>query len=374
MHSKETKHKVWIVLGTRPNFIKVTQFRKVAANHFPEIALKMVHTGQHYDDQMAQVFFAQFGLNPDVFLNIEPGHPGLQIAHTIERLTALFIKEQPDLVVVVGDVNSTLAGAIAANKCNIALAHLESGLRSHDQGMPEEHNRRVADLLSQLHFITEDSGLANLRKEGHGEQGLSFVGNTMIDTLVAFRGQIDASGATAELGLQPGKYLLATLHRPSNVDSKEGLELILSIFNRLSETWQIAFPVHPRSAARMEAFGLRKSFEDIPGLIFTGPQGYFDFQKLISDSAFVLTDSGGIQEETTFLQKPCLTLRPNTERPITVSRGSNTLLQFDVEAICRKAEEIQNGTYKTGEVPPLWDGQATYRVLERIAAYFENGQ
>lgn len=363
---------IWIVIGTRPNFIKVTQFVKVAAQ-FGGIEVKLVHTGQHYDEQMAQVFFDQFGLRPDVFLGIAPGHPGVQIAHTIEQLTALFIDEKPNLIMVVGDVNSTLAGAIAANKCNIPLAHLESGLRSRDFGMPEEHNRRVADLLSHIHFITEDSGLENLRAEGHDDQGLAFVGNTMIDTLVAFQKEIEASGVIERLQLKEGSYLLATLHRPSNVDNREGLELILKIFERLSADWQIAFPVHPRTAARLDEFGLKARFEAIPGIHFTGPQGYFDFQKLISGSAFVLTDSGGIQEETTFLCKPCLTLRPNTERPVTVALGSNTLLEFDVDSICRKAGEIKQGTYKKGEVPKLWDGRATHRVLERISSYFETG-
>ncbi len=365
--------KVHIVIGTRPNFIKVTQFRKVAQAQFPRLSLKLIHTGQHYDSQMAEVFFQQFGLAPDVFLNVGAGSPAVQVALCIERLAQQFAAERPDLVMVVGDVNSTLAGAIAANKCGIPLAHLESGLRSRDTGMPEEHNRRVADLLSTLHFITEDSGLANLRAEGAPEQGLAFVGNTMIDTLVAYGPQIAQSTVQADLGLQEGSYVLATLHRPSNVDHREGLELVLDVFARLSEQWRMVFPVHPRTAARMEQFGIRKAFDALPGMVFCPPQGYFDFQKLIAGSAFVLTDSGGIQEESTYLRKPCLTLRPNTERPVTVEIGSNTLLDFNVDSIAATADTIAEGSYKRGKVPALWDGHATQRVLQRIDTYFEQG-
>lgn len=364
---------VWIVIGTRPNFIKVTQFKRVAKEEFPHLRIRMVHTGQHYDQQMAHVFFDQFGLRPDVFLDIAPGHPGSQIAETIDKLVALFEGDRPDLVVVVGDVNSTLAGAVAANKCGIPVAHLESGLRSRDQGMPEEHNRRVADVLASVHFITEDSGLANLRAEGHSDAGLAVVGNTMIDTLVAFRKDIAASTCLGDLGLEEGSFALATIHRPSNVDSREALDLVYRVFQKLSERWKIVFPMHPRTAARMDEFGMRSKFDNLGGLVITDALGYFDFQHLIAGSAFVLTDSGGIQEETTFLQKPCLTLRPNTERPITVTEGSNTLLEFDVDAIHRKADEIAGGRYKQGRVPALWDGQATRRVLERIDTFFETG-
>lgn len=364
---------VWIVIGTRPNFIKVTQFKRVAEEQFPHVQLRMVHTGQHYDQQMARVFFDQFGLRPDVFLAIAPGHPGRQIAETIEKLVILFEGDRPNLVMVVGDVNSTLAGAVAANKCGIPVAHLESGLRSRDQRMPEEHNRRVADVLASIHFITEDAGLANLRAEGHSDSGLAVVGNTMIDTLVAFREEIAASTCMADLGLKAGSFVLATIHRPSNVDSREGLELVYRVFRKLSERWKIVFPMHPRTAARMDEFEMRSAFDGLDGLVMTEALGYFDFQQLIAGSAFVLTDSGGIQEETTFLQKPCLTLRPNTERPVTVSEGSNTLLEFDVDAINRKADEIAEGRYKQGRVPALWDGQATRRVLERIETFFETG-
>ncbi len=361
---------LWIVVGTRPNFIKVTQFKKGAAS-MPGLQVKLVHTGQHYDDAMAKVFFNQFGLQPDVWLDIPSAHPGVQIGKTIEALTHLFLEEKPDMVMVVGDVNSTLAGAIAANKCGIAIAHLESGLRSKDLSMPEEHNRRLTDALSQLHFITEDAGLENLRSEGMPETGLCFAGNTMIDTLVAFQDKIMSSDVLETNGLEPGKFALFTLHRPSNVDTKGGLKLVLEILQNISEKIQLLFPIHPRTLARINEFGLSGSFESLSGLHTIPPQGYFHFQKLIAACAFVFTDSGGIQEETTFLRKPCLTLRPNTERPCTVSIGTNTLLPFSTVDINMKVDEILNGNYKEGTIPPLWDGHTTERVLERVTLFLD---
>lgn len=364
---------IWIVIGTRPNFIKVTQFKRVAAG-FPHIDVKIVHTGQHYDERMASVFFDQFGLRPDVFLDINPGHPGVQIGEAISALVQLFLREKPDLVMVVGDVNSTLAGAVAANKCNIPLAHLESGLRSNDLEMPEEHNRRVADLLSNLHFVTEDSGMRNLRAEGAPESGLAFVGNTMIDTLVAFRDAISKSSVLNSLNLDSESFALVTIHRPSNVDSQAGLRLILDLITEMATAVKVVFPVHPRTRDRMAAFGLLTSFEKVPNLIMIDPLGYFDFQNLIANSSYVLTDSGGIQEETTFLKKPCLTLRPNTERPSTIEIGSNTLLEFDIPSIMEKIRSIYNQSYKKGQIPLLWDGNATLRIMERIETFFESGQ
>ncbi len=365
------KRKLCIVVGTRPNFIKVTQFRRVVDQSHPDISLKIVHTGQHYDQSMARVFFDQFGLRPDVMLDVEPGHPAIQIGSAIDRLARYFQEDRPDLVIAVGDVNSTLAAALAANKCGIALAHLESGLRSGDRSMPEEHNRRVADLLSDLHFITEDSGLKNLRDEGHPESGLRMVGNTMIDTLVAFKDKIQASDVLDRLQLSESGYMLATIHRPSNVDEGAGLSFCLELFEALTARYTCVFPAHPRTLSRMKDFALHERFEAIEKLHLIQPQSYFDFQKLVAESAFVLTDSGGIQEECTFLQKPCLTLRPNTERPVTITIGSNTLLEFDVADICRKAEQIADGSYKRGEIPPLWDGKATERVMQHVEQFFE---
>lgn len=366
------KRTLWIVVGTRPNFIKVTQFKRVAAEmNGPEV--KIVHTGQHYDEKMASVFFDQFGLRPDVYLDVKPGHPGIQIAETIDKLTALFLTNNPSMVMVVGDVNATLAAAIAANKCNLPVAHLESGLRSFDRTMPEEHNRLVADSLADLHFVTEDSGLKNLRNEGKPESGMALTGNTMIDTLVAFQKEIHASRVLKKQGLRPLAYALVTIHRPSNVDTEEGVTLLLEILEGVAKKIPLIFPMHPRTRLRIGAMGLDERLKAIPMLQLTDPLGYFDFQKLVAESVFVLTDSGGIQEETTWLRKPCLTLRPNTERPSTIDEGTNVLLPFSPAAIMPYVDAILAGKFKQGSIPGFWDGEATGRVLNRIEQYFENG-
>jgi UDP-N-acetylglucosamine 2-epimerase (non-hydrolysing) len=366
-------HKLWIVVGTRPNFIKVTQFKRVIDQRFPKIDLTIIHTGQHYDENMAQVFFDQFGLRPDVFLDVQPAQPAKQIAETISKLSDLFSEQRPNLVIVVGDVNSTLAAAIAANKNEIPMAHLESGLRSFDKTMPEEHNRIVADHLCQLHFVTEDSGLVNLRKEGVDEKGIAFVGNTMIDTLVAFQDRIEESDIINKIGLKPNTYILTTLHRPSNVDNKQSAQLLIDLLNRLTQYGPILFPMHPRTRNKLEEWDLLDQIDQNLRIHLTGPASYFDFQKMISESKLVLTDSGGIQEETTFLKKPCLTLRENTERPSTIEIGTNELLPFSIDKIEEKVRAIFEGKGKQGTVPVFWDGKATERVLERIAKFFEQG-
>lgn len=363
---------IWIVVGTRPNFIKVTQFKRVAQN-YPHLTVKIVHTGQHYDEKMANVFFDQFELRPDVFLDIRPNHPAKQIADTITSLTDLFLNSDPAMVIVVGDVNSTLAASIAANKCEIPIAHLESGLRSFDRKMPEEHNRLVADNLADLHFVTEDSGLQNLRNEGKPEEGIAFVGNTMIDTLVAFKSKIEESQILERLNIQTGLFVLVTLHRPSNVDTEEGVRMLITVLKAAASYSTLVFPIHPRTRIKIEEMGLNSEFQAITNLTLTEPLGYFDFQKLVANSAFVLTDSGGIQEETTFLQKPCLTLRPNTERPSTIELGTNVLLPFDVNAITPFIDDIVAESYKKGAVPAYWDGKATERIMARIDSFFNNG-
>ncbi|MCH2214504.1 MAG: UDP-N-acetylglucosamine 2-epimerase (non-hydrolyzing) [Flavobacteriales bacterium] len=364
--------KISIVVGTRPNFIKVTRFKKVAQK-YADLEIEIIHTGQHYDDKMANIFFDQFGLRPDIFLNVSPGEPYAQIAETIQKLGNYFMQSPPHVLLVVGDVNSTLAAAVAANKCGIPVAHLESGLRSRDRSMPEEHNRVVADVIADLHFITEDSGLENLRAEKISEQGLTLVGNTMIDTLVAFSEQIHQSTIVKDIGVNKEEYILVTIHRPSNVDNHEGLRWVSEILCKLSEKLDLVFTAHPRTKKRIEEFGLSESFENIKNLRVLPPLGYFDFQKLVADCKLVLTDSGGIQEETTFLQKPCLTLRPNTERPCTITIGSNTLLPFNTAEILSSVNSIIEGNYKKGEIPHLWDGKTTERVLDRLLQFLDSG-
>lgn len=358
------KKKIAVVIGTRPNFIKVTRFREVAAR-YPDIELKIIHTGQHYDGKMADVFFEQFGLTPDFFLEVPPASPNSQIAEIMLRLEKVFLDFQPSLVMVVGDVNSTMAASITANKMNIRLAHVESGLRSNDRTMPEEHNRLVTDELADILFVTEQSGLDHLSAEGK-KSAIHFVGNTMIDTMVKFSGQIAASPVLDTLKLEAKRYVLMTMHRPSNVDSESGLQLLLDLVTRLSSKYKIVFPVHPRTVKCMEQFGLAEKFRSNSNLVFTEPLDYFAFQNLVRQAKFILTDSGGIQEETTFLQVPCLTLRPNTERPVTVTIGSNVLLPFEIDGIMKNVAQIEDGSFKKGEVPPLWDGYSTERIFEIV--------
>lgn len=356
--------KVLIVVGTRPNFIKVTRFKKVAAER-GTIDVRIVHTGQHFSANMADVFFEQFGLTPDLFLNIGAGSPTTQMAAIMTGLEQVIADERPDLVMVVGDVNSTLAAALVANKMGVRIGHLESGLRSFDRSMPEEHNRILADQLTDHFFITEQSGLDNLRKEGRPEEVLHVVGNTMIDTLVAFEAQVQASPVLNELSLGDGGHVLMTIHRPATVDVPERLsELLDLIADVCASGRKVVFPIHPRTVKNIEAFGLKAKADAIKGLVLTEPLDYFAFQKLIATCAFILTDSGGIQEESTYRRVPCLTLRPNTERPSTVTIGSNELVPLYMRAVREAIARIENGSFKKGEVPPLWDGHATERIVE----------
>lgn len=357
-----------VVVGTRPNFIKVTRFRKVAAER-GTFDVRIVHTGQHYSSSMADVFFEQFGLQPDRWLEVGAGSPSSQIAAILRTLEPVIDQERPDMVMVVGDVNSTLAAAITAAKMNVPLAHLESGLRSFDRTMPEEHNRIVADQLSEHCFITEQSGLDNLCREGKAEDCLHMVGNTMIDTLVAFDPQVMASPVLERHGLDRGGHVLMTIHRPATVDVPERLAGLLDLIAEIARERKVVFPIHPRTVHNLERFGLHAKARSITGLVLTEPLDYFAFQKLVATCKFILTDSGGIQEESTYRRVPCLTLRPNTERPITVTLGSNELVPLEMDAVRKAIARIEGGTFKRGEVPPLWDGRATERVfdvLERV--------
>ena len=355
--------KILIVVGTRPNFIKVTRFKKVAAER-GTVDVRIVHTGQHLSANMADVFFEQFGLVPDIFLNIGAGSPNSQMAAIMRDLEPVFVAERPDLVLVVGDVNSTLAAAITANKMGLRIGHLESGLRSFDRTMPEEHNRVLTDQITDHFFITEQSGLDNLIHEGKPKEALHFVGNTMIDTLVAFEPQVQASSVLKDYNLGEGGHVLMTIHRPATVDVPERLSELLDLIAEVCVTRKVVFPIHPRTVKNIEAFGLKAKANAIKGLVLTEPLDYFAFQKLIATCGFILTDSGGIQEESTFRRVPCLTLRPNTERPSTISIGSNELVPLDLVEVRAAIARIENGSFKKGVVPPLWDGHATERIVD----------
>lgn len=354
--------KVLIIVGTRPNFIKVTQFKK-ELKHYPNLAIEIAHTGQHFDAKMADVFFEQFNLIPDVFFNVKPASANTQMAEIMVKLEAEIISKKPDLIIVVGDVNSTFAAALTANKMGVKIAHLESGLRSNDKTMPEEHNRVLTDAITDYFFVTEQSGHDNLIAENKNKDNIFFVGNTMIDTLVAFQKEINDSAILNELGLLPQNFILMTMHRPATVDVEEGLTKLSSLIKEISDDIKIVFPIHPRTLKNMDSFNLSEHFKSNPNLILTEPLDYFSFQKLVKEAKLILTDSGGIQEESTFLQVPCLTLRPNTERPVTVTIGSNELVPFEIETIVKKVNQIKNGGYKKGNIPPLWDGKTTCRIL-----------
>lgn len=359
---------IHILIGTRPNFIKVTQFKSFAQKYHPDFEISIIHTGQHYDEKMADVFFRQFNLVPDYYLNIVPASPNKQIAEIMIKLEDLINNiGKPDVLLVPGDVNSTLAGALFANKFNIKLAHIEAGLRSFDRTMPEEFNRLVTDELSDLFFVTEPSGVRHLQDEGKNRKAIHYVGNTMIDTMVAFENEIEASTILSELKIGQQKFVLMTMHRPATVDNKNELEKLISLIEDITKNYKVIFPVHPRTIKNAKEFNLYKRITSNSNLICTDPLDYFAFQKLIKECAFVLTDSGGIQEESTFRRKPCLTLRPNTERPVTVEEGTNTLLPFDLDLVKKYISDIENGTYKKGIIPQWWDGKATERILKVLS-------
>lgn len=357
------KIKILIVVGTRPNFIKVTQFKKVAKK-ISDLEVKIVHTGQHYDSKMADVFFEQFQLIPDFFLNISAASANTQMAEIMLKLEKTINDYKPNLLVVPGDVNSTFAAALTANKMNINIAHIESGLRSFDRTMPEEINRILTDEVTNYFFVTEQSGIDNLIKEGKNPKQIFFVGNTMIDTLIAFQNQIEHSKILSTLNIERKKFLLMTIHRPATVDFQDGLTKLIYLINEVSKKHKIVFPIHTRTTKNLKDFNLLAQIENNKNLVLTKPLDYFSFQKLIKESKFILTDSGGIQEESTFLQVPCLTLRPNTERPSTISIGTNELIPFDIEIIKNKIAAIENNSFKNGAVPPLWDGKATERIMD----------
>ncbi|WP_138429426.1 non-hydrolyzing UDP-N-acetylglucosamine 2-epimerase [Fodinibius saliphilus] len=354
-----------IVVGTRPNFIKITQFKKVAERDFPgTFKITIVHTGQHYDDKMANVFFQQFELEIDYFLDIPAVSPNTQMAEVMLRLEPVIKECDTDMLLVTGDVNSTFAAALTANKMDIPLGHIESGLRSRDRSMPEEINRILTDEISDYLFITEQSGIDNLRDEGKPEKQLFFVGNTMIDTMVAFEDKIESSPVMEKLGLENGSFVLMTMHRPATVDHEVELIKLIQLIEGIASTDKLVFPIHPRTVHNLKKFNLHNQLEGNKNVLLTDPLDYFAFQKLIARCKYILTDSGGIQEESTFRRVPCLTLRPNTERPSTVELGTNTLVPFELDIIRGYISDIEKGDYKLGNIPPKWDGHTTYRILE----------
>ncbi len=358
------KIKIMLVAGARPNFIKIAPLLK-ALKQAPHVETILVHTGQHYDFQMSDVFFKDLAIpKPDVYLNVGSGTHAVQTGRILSAFENVLTKHRPDWVVVVGDVNSSMACALAAVKLQIKIAHVEAGLRSFDRGMPEEINRVVTDRLSDFLFVSEDSGLRNLKREGVARGKVFHVGNVMIDSLVSSLGAIRGSDILKRLGLAGKAYGVVTLHRPNNVDDAASLRETWRILRAVAQKTLIVFPVHPRTRARIDAHGLRGDFRKLKNLKMTDPLGYTDFLRLVQGARFVLTDSGGIQEETTFLQVPCLTMRVNTERPATIETGSNVLVGNDIGLILSGVRRALSGRWKKTGVPRLWDGKAAIRIAK----------
>jgi UDP-N-acetylglucosamine 2-epimerase (non-hydrolysing) len=360
-----TRRKILSVVGTRPNFMKVAPIAAALERRSEEFEHVLVHTGQHYDVAMSEVFFEELGVGePAHRLEVGSGTHAQQTARVMERLEPILLQEQPDVVLVPGDVNSTLAASLVAVKLGLRVGHVEAGLRSFDRTMPEETNRIVTDAVSQMLFIHSPEAREYLLAEGREERSIHYVGNTMIDTLVAMRERIDALDAPAQHGLSAGDYLLVTLHRPALVDGPL-LRVAAGALRAIAAKMPVVFPVHPRTRARLAAED--PSLAEATGLTLLEPVGYLEFLALIARAAGVLTDSGGIQEETTFLGVPCLTLRDNTERPITESMGTNVLLGLAPERIGEAPRLIAEIRDRPHRVPPLWDGHAAERIVEVLA-------
>lgn len=361
--------KILSIAGARPNFMKVAPLIR-ATEEVGGFEHKLVHTGQHYDDTMSQVFFDDLGI-PAPFVNLEVG-PGArveQIDRIMNRFEPVLTAERPELVLVVGDVNSTVACARVARKHGVQVVHVEAGLRSFDSDMPEELNRVETDHLSDYLFVTEPSGIENLKRERIPGKAY-LVGNVMIDTLVRQLPKARAMAVHRRFGLTSEHYLVATFHRPSNVDTKERLQDLIELLAHATRMLPMVLPMHPRTRASLHRNGLLSALENMRGLTITEPMGYLEFLSLVSESRAVVTDSGGIQEETTYLRVPCITMRDNTERPITVDVGSNVLAGSSAAGARSALDEALNGDLKRGQVPELWDGRAGVRVATTLKHEF----
>ena len=352
------------IVGARPNLPKIAPLMREMQRH-PEIEPILVHTGQHYDEALSDIFFRQMGIpTPHVNLEVGSGSHAVQTAEVLKRVEPVLIERQPDLVLVVGDVNSTIAVSLAAVKLGISVAHVEAGLRSFDRSMPEEINRILTDALADYLFVTEEDAIQHLLKEGRPRESIYLVGNVMIDSLRHFLPLAQKSAIGEQLALKNDaawqRFAVLTLHRPSNVDSTEKLAELLGAIDSIAAQVPVIFPVHPRTQQRLAQAGIKTH----PQLKLIPPIGYLDFLCLLSKATLVLTDSGGIQEETTALGVPCLTLRENTERPITISEGTNQLIGTDPARIVAAAHDILAGKGKPGRIPPLWDGHAAERIVD----------
>jgi len=365
--------KLLIVTGARPNFMKVApllkaidRYNQSRSNNEPYLESFLVHTGQHYDENMSDIFFKELGIRqPDVDLEVGSGSHAYQTANMILRSEPICLSYKPDWVIVIGDVNSTLACALVCSKIGIKVAHVEAGLRSFDRTMPEEINRVVTDALSDLLFTPSEDANANLIAEGIQKSKIKFVGNIMIDSLVEKLPEVKNSQIIDQLGLSPHKYIYMTLHRPSNVDNKEKFSLIIDYLSEISKKIDIVYPVHPRTKKLILEMKLVEISGSLNRLRFIDPIGYIDSLCLVNKARLVITDSGGLQEEATFFRTPCLTLRPNTERPITIKLGSNKLTSLS--NLINDVNDVLDGPQKKGEIPPLWDEKTSERIILELA-------
>jgi len=362
--------KIINVVGARPNFMKIAPIVEAMNAHPKEIQHLLVHTGQHYDNYMSQAFFDDLGISePDVNLGVGSGSHAGQTAQVMVAFEKVCIAEKPALVVVVGDVNSTMACTITAKKLGIEVAHVEAGLRSRDMSMPEEINRLCTDVLCDYLFTTDHFASENLIREGVSKERIFFVGNVMIDTLLRFKEKAEQMKMPQKFGLKPQQYATITLHRPSNVDDPDTLRNILEAFSQIARETPLIFPLHPRTKKNAESFGLSHYFSDTiesGRICVKEPLGYLEFLSLNMHAKMVLTDSGGLQEETTILGVPCLTIRPNTERPITCEVGTNHMVGNDSQKILEVAREIMRGNHAKGGIPEKWDGKAAKRIIEHL--------
>lgn len=355
------------VCGARPNFMKIAPLVD-ALNRTPGVETILVHTGQHYDEKMSNLFFGDLGIpEPDVNLEVGSASHAAQTAEIMKRFEPICVEHKPDCVVVVGDVNSTIACALVAAKLKIKVAHVEAGLRSFDRAMPEEINRMLTDTISDYLFVTEPSGVENLKREGVADDKIHLVGNVMIDTLLKCKDRAEKSDVLTRFKLESKRYVAMTLHRPSNVDHEETLSSIMQAMTKISETMPVVFPVHPRARKHLSKVGFGENHNN-KNILLVEPLGYLDFMKLVANAAMVLTDSGGIQEETTILNVPCLTLRENTERPITLSEGTNRLVGSAKADILSAFGEVLAHPPSVEKPPQGWDGQAAERIVKILCS------
>jgi UDP-N-acetylglucosamine 2-epimerase (non-hydrolysing) len=360
------KMKIINVVGARPNFMKIAPLMEAYKAH-PEIEPVLVHTGQHYDDKMSDTFFRELGIpKPDVNLGVGSATNTVQTAEIMKAFADVCIKYKPDMVLVVGDVNSTLACSIVAKQLHIKVIHYEAGIRSFDRSMPEEINRLVTDSIADFFMVTEQSAIDNLKNEGHAEDKIHFVGNLMIDTLMANRDKAKQKKTYQGYNLSKDNYALLTMHRPANVDHPEILEKFVGAFEQIASWIPVIYTVHPRAEKNLRQFNLWHRLSSMKNIILTEPAGYHDMLNLQMNCKFIMTDSGGIQEESSVLRKSCITLRFATERPVTVYKGSSVLAGSDTDKLLEYVRMIRNGTFKDAEEIPLWDGKAAQRIVEKI--------